>query len=267
MGMSEPRIPHHTCICIDHMYRFNSLIIFKASPQRNLKLNFTSDELHESSFSLLTITGEDSSWVMLLYELRPSNTKRIPKNRTSTHCTYSVICDNYSTPTSLVRALARASTQVAPDSDEEDEMPNKFWSLGASGSNAAEPITVDLFGDEYIEPSKDKSHKRGPTTSQTDSGRSKRSRSSGFDDVCIAFTTYVHAKIKHSRAQLTDTVAVSAGGDNYSLDACQDAMLEHGDIPPVQYIKALTLFKDKEWRKFFMRTPAYMRLAMILVLQ
>ncbi|KAL7161922.1 hypothetical protein ACSBR2_042410 [Camellia fascicularis] len=74
-------------------------------------------------------------------------------------------------------------------------MLNKFWSPGAGGSNTAEPITVDLFGDEYIKPSKGKSHKRGPTTSQTDSGHSKRSRSSGFDDVCTAFTTYVQAKI------------------------------------------------------------------------
>ncbi|KAL7162553.1 hypothetical protein ACSBR2_042947 [Camellia fascicularis] len=136
-------------------------------------------------------------------------------------------------------------------------MLNKFWSPGAGGSNAAKSITVDLFGDEYIEPSKGKSHKRGSTTSQTDSGRSKRSRSNGFDD----------AKTEHSCVRSTGTEVVSADGDDYSLDACQDALLELGDIPPVQYIRALTLFKDKEWRRFFMSTPFHMRLAMILALQ
>ncbi|XP_028120775.1 uncharacterized protein LOC114318116 [Camellia sinensis] len=145
-------------------------------------------------------------------------------------------------------ALAHASTQGAPDSDEDDEMLNKFWSLGAGGSNAAESIVVNIFGDKYIEPSKGKSHKRGPTNSQTDSGRSKRSRSSGFDDVCVVFTTYVQAKMEHSRARSIDTEVVNAGGDEYSLDACQVALLKLGDIPSVQYIRALTLFKNKEWR-------------------
>ena len=70
--------------------------------------------------------------------------------------------------------LACASTQGAPDSDEEDRMLNKFWSLGVGGSNAAKPIAVDSFGDEYMEPSKGKIHKRGPTNSQIDSGHSKR---------------------------------------------------------------------------------------------
>ncbi|KAF5932292.1 hypothetical protein HYC85_028463 [Camellia sinensis] len=169
-------------------------------------------------------------------------------------------------------ALSRASTQGALDSEEEDDMLNKFWNpdvggSNAGGSNAAEAIPVDLYGDEYMDPAKGKSHKRGPTTSQTDSGRSKKSRSSGFDDVCAAFTSYVQAKTGHSRARENETEAVSAGGDDYSLDACQDALLELGDIPPVQYIKALTLFKDKEWRRFFMRTPTHLRLPMILALQ
>ncbi|XP_028125338.1 uncharacterized protein LOC114322265 [Camellia sinensis] len=151
-------------------------------------------------------------------------------------------------------ALSRASTQGALDLEEEDDMLNKFWNpdvdgSNAGGSNATEAILVDLFEDEYIDPAKGKSHKRGPTTSQTDSGRSKKSRSSGFDDVCIAFTSYVQAKTGHSRARENETEAVSAGGDDYSLDACQDALLELGDIPPLQYVRALTLFKDKEWRR------------------
>ncbi|XP_028096012.1 uncharacterized protein LOC114295907 [Camellia sinensis] len=151
-------------------------------------------------------------------------------------------------------ALSRASTQGALDSEEEDDMLNKYWNpdVGESndgGSNAVEAIPVDLFGDEYMDPAKGKSHERGPTTSQTDSGRSKKSRSSGFDDVCAAFTSYVQAKTGHSRAQENETEAISAGGDDYSLDACQDALLELGDIPPLQYVRALTLFKDKEWRR------------------
>ncbi|XP_028108998.1 uncharacterized protein LOC114307790 [Camellia sinensis] len=65
-------------------------------------------------------------------------------------------------------------------------MLNKFWNPDVGGSNAAEAILVeaipvDLFCDEYMD-SKGKSHKRGPTSSHTDSGRSKKSRSSGFDD-------------------------------------------------------------------------------------
>ncbi|KAL7256835.1 hypothetical protein ACSBR1_010720 [Camellia fascicularis] len=143
-------------------------------------------------------------------------------------------------------ALARASTQGAPDSNEDDEMLNKFWSPGAGRSNAAEPIAVDLFGDEYIEPSKGKSHKRGPKHSQTISDCSKRSQPSGFDDVYAALITYVQAKMEHSHTRSTNIEAVSADGDDCSLDAWQDALLELGDIPPVQYIKALTLFKDKE---------------------
>ncbi|XP_028070068.1 uncharacterized protein LOC114272543 [Camellia sinensis] len=148
-------------------------------------------------------------------------------------------------------ALARASRQGTPDSDEDDEMLNKFWSPGVGGSNATEAIAVDLFGDEYMEPLKGKSHKKGPLNSQTNSGRSKRSQSSGFDDVCAAFNTYIQAKKKQSRARSTDIEAVSAGGDDYSLDACQDALLELGDIPPVQYIRELTLFKDREWAEVF----------------
>ncbi|XP_028099395.1 putative nuclease HARBI1 [Camellia sinensis] len=100
-----------------------------------------------------------------------------------------------------------------------------------------------------MDPAKGKGHKRGPATSQTDSGRSKKSRSSGFDNVCAAFTSYVQVKIGHSRTRENETEAVSAGGDDYSLDACQDALLELGDLPPLQYIRALTLFKDKEWRR------------------
>ncbi|XP_028075956.1 uncharacterized protein LOC114278149 [Camellia sinensis] len=100
-----------------------------------------------------------------------------------------------------------------------------------------------------MDPVKGKSHKKGPATSQTDSGHSKKSRSSGFDDVCAAFTSYVQAKTGHSRARENETEAVSAGGNDYSLDACQDALLELGDIPPLQYVRALTLFKDKEWRR------------------
>ncbi|KAI8001823.1 hypothetical protein LOK49_LG09G02656 [Camellia lanceoleosa] len=170
------------------------------------------------------------------------------------------------------RALSRASTQGALDSEEEDDILNKFWNpdvdgSNAGGNNAVEAIPVDLFGDEYMDPAKGKSHKRGPTTSQTNSGPSKKSRSSGFDDVCAAFTSYVQAKTGHSRARENETEAVSAGGDDYSLDACQDALLELGDILPVQYIRALTLFKDKEWRRFFMRTPTHLRLPMILALQ
>ena len=79
-------------------------------------------------------------------------------------------------------------------------MLNKFWSSEAGGSNAAKVIPVDLFGDEYMEPAKGKSHKRGPTSSRIGSGRSKKSRSSGFDDVCVAFTSYIQAKTGHSRA-------------------------------------------------------------------
>ncbi|XP_028065383.1 uncharacterized protein LOC114268403 [Camellia sinensis] len=146
-------------------------------------------------------------------------------------------------------ALSRAFTQGPLDSEEEDDMLNKFWNADAGGSNAAEAIPVDLFGDEYMDPAKGKGHKRGPATSQTDSGRSKKSRSSGFDDVCAVFTSYVQAKIGHSRAQENKAEAVSAGGDDYSLDACQDALLELGDIPPLQYVRTLTLFKDKEWRR------------------
>ncbi|XP_028099521.1 uncharacterized protein LOC114299051 [Camellia sinensis] len=85
-----------------------------------------------------------------------------------------------------------------------------------------------------MDPAKGKSHKRGPTSSQTDSGRSKKSRSSGFDDVCAAFTSYVQAKTEHSRTRSNETEAVSAGGDEYSIDACQDALLELGDIPPAR---------------------------------
>ncbi|KAL7173737.1 hypothetical protein ACSBR2_033068 [Camellia fascicularis] len=143
-------------------------------------------------------------------------------------------------------ALSRASTQGALDSEEEDKMLNKFWNPGVGRSNAAEAIPVDLFGNEYMDPAKGKSHKRGPIRGQTDNGCSKKSRSSGFDDVCAAFTFYVQAKTEHSHARSTDTEAVSAGGDEYSLDACQDALLKLGDIPPVQYVRALTLFKDKE---------------------
>ncbi|THG17112.1 hypothetical protein TEA_008190 [Camellia sinensis var. sinensis] len=124
-----------------------------------------------------------------------------------------------------IGALSRASTQGALDLEEEDDMLNKFWNpdvggSNAGGSNAAEAIPVDLFGDEYMDPTKGKSHKRGPTTSQTDSGRSKKSRSSGFDDVCTVFTSYVQANTRHSRARENETEAVSAGGDDYSLDAC-----------------------------------------------
>ncbi|XP_028110097.1 uncharacterized protein LOC114308664 [Camellia sinensis] len=142
-------------------------------------------------------------------------------------------------------ALSRASTQGALDSKEEDDMLNKFWNpdvsgSNAGGSNAAKAIPVDLFRDEYMDPAKGKSHKRGPATSQTD---------------------------RHSRARENETEAVSAGGDDYSLDACQDALLELGDIPPLQYVRALTLFKDKERRRLFMRTPTHLRLAMILALQ
>ncbi|KAL7225094.1 hypothetical protein ACSBR1_020407 [Camellia fascicularis] len=164
-------------------------------------------------------------------------------------------------------ALFRASTQGAFDSEEEDDMLNKFWNPDVGGSNAAEAIPVDLFGDEYMDPAKGKSHKRVPATSQTNSGRSKKSRSSGFDDVCAAFTSYVQAKIGHSLARENETEAVSAGGDDYSLDTCQDALLELGDIPPLQYVRALTLYKNKEWRRFFTRTPTHLHLAMILVLQ
>ncbi|XP_028087441.1 uncharacterized protein LOC114288154 [Camellia sinensis] len=67
--------------------------------------------------------------------------------------------------------------------------------------------------------------------------------------MCAPFTSYVQAKTGHSRARENETEAVSAGGDDYSLDACQDALLELGNIPPLQYIRALTLFKDKEWRR------------------
>ncbi|KAL7223428.1 hypothetical protein ACSBR1_024971 [Camellia fascicularis] len=148
------------------------------------------------------------------------------------------------------RALVGASTQGAPDSDENDEILNKFWSPGAGGSNAAKPIVVDLFGDEYMEPLKGKSYKRGPARL-----------------IVVVLKGHGQAKTEHSHARSTDTEAVSAGGDDYSLDACQNALLELGDIPPVQYIRALTLFKDKEWRRFFMRTPAHIRLAMILTLQ
>ncbi|XP_028079789.1 uncharacterized protein LOC114281508 [Camellia sinensis] len=113
-------------------------------------------------------------------------------------------------------------------------MLNKFWNPNVGGSNTAKAIPGDLFGDEYMDPPKGKSHKRGPAASQTDSGRSKKSRSSGFDDVCAAFTSYVQEKTGHSRARENETEAVSAGGDDYSLDACQDALLELGDIPPLQ---------------------------------
>lgn len=214
--------------------------------------------------------------------------------------THSITGDNYSTPTNLasrnvkkfrtkgfeyfqemteivenccaIRALSCASTQGPLDSEEEDDMLNKFWNPDAGGSNvggsnASEAIPVDLFGDEYMDPAKGKSHKRGPATSQTDSGRSKKSRSSAFDDVCATFTSYVQAKTGHSRARANETEAVSVGGDDYSLDAYQDALLELGDIPPLQYVRALTLFKDKEWRRFFMRTPTHLCLAMILALQ
>ena len=93
-------------------------------------------------------------------------------------------------------ALSRASTQGPLDSEEEDDMLNNFWNTdagrsNAGGSNAVEAIPVDLFGDEYMDPAKGKSYKRGPATSQTDSGRSKKSRSSGVDDVCAVFTSYV----------------------------------------------------------------------------
>ena len=78
------------------------------------------------------------------------------------------IIENYC----ATRALSRASTQGALDSDEEDKMRNKFWNPEVGGSNAAEAIPVDLFGDECMDLAKGKSHKRGPTSSQTDSGRS-----------------------------------------------------------------------------------------------
>ncbi|KAL7193914.1 hypothetical protein ACSBR2_025536 [Camellia fascicularis] len=91
-----------------------------------------------------------------------------------------------------IGVLAHAFTQGAPDSDEKDDMLNKFWLPGARGNNTADAIPVDLCGDEYMETDKGKIQRRGH--SQSDSGRSKKSRSSGFDDVCAAFTTFVLAK-------------------------------------------------------------------------
>ena len=138
--------------------------------------------------------------------------------------------------------LARASTQVPPNSDEERELEEEFIT-GQKRSSAS--LDDDLEGPFPCPPKK-----IGST-----SGHKKESKSSKMDNAMDAWAAFSLARMeKYKRTCQATTV-----NDAYNIDTCMDVLEGIEGVGSQQYFRACAKFKDPEWRQMFIKMSAQRR--------
>ncbi|CAL5430183.1 unnamed protein product [Camellia sinensis] len=144
-------------------------------------------------------------------------------------------------------ALARASTQGPPTSDEERDIQSAFFGVGVNSNTDSIPIDDDMDGDDDPKVGGSCDPKVGGS-SGNDGGRN----GAHFDFALDTWTATNLAKKEFFARQNKMAEASQAEKKQNSIAACIQCLATMDEITPDQYVKACESFRDKATRKMFM---------------
>ncbi|KAL7175256.1 hypothetical protein ACSBR2_028961 [Camellia fascicularis] len=144
-------------------------------------------------------------------------------------------------------ALARASTQGPPTSDEERDIQSAFFGVGINSNTDSIPIDDDMDGDDDPKVGGSFDPKVGGS-SGNDGGR----KGAHFDFALDTWTSTNLAKKEFFARQNKMAEASQAEKKQNSIAACIQCLATMDEITPDQYMKACESFRDKATRKMFM---------------
>ncbi|XP_028065305.1 uncharacterized protein At2g29880-like [Camellia sinensis] len=136
-------------------------------------------------------------------------------------------------------ALARASTQGPPTSDEERDIQSAFFGVGINSNTDYIPIDNDMDGDD---------DPKVGGSSGNDGGR----KGAHFDFALDTWTATNLAKKEFFARQNKMAEASQAEKKQNSIAACIQCLATTDEITPDQYVKACESFRNKATRKMFM---------------
>ncbi|CAL5383302.1 unnamed protein product [Camellia sinensis] len=144
-------------------------------------------------------------------------------------------------------ALAHASTQGPPTSDEERDIQSAFFGVGINSNTNSIPIDDDMDGDDDPKVGGSFDLKVGGS-SGNDGGR----KGAHFDFALDTWTATNLAKKEFFARQNKMAEASQAEKQQNSIVACIQCLATMDEITPDQYVKACESFRDKATRKMFM---------------
>ncbi|CAL5377445.1 unnamed protein product [Camellia sinensis] len=144
-------------------------------------------------------------------------------------------------------ALARASTQGPPTSDEERDIQSAFFGVGINLNTDSFPIDDNMDGDDDPKVGGSCDPKVGGS-SGNDGGR----KGAHFDFALDTWTATNLAKKEFFARQNKMAEASQAEKKQNSIAACIQCLATMDEITPDQYVKACESFRDKAMRKMFM---------------
>ncbi|GMP77384.1 hypothetical protein CsSME_00033674 [Camellia sinensis var. sinensis] len=137
-------------------------------------------------------------------------------------------------------ALARASTQGAPTSDEERDIQIAFFGVGINSNTDSIPIGDNIEGHDDL---------KVGGSSGNDGGRN----GAHFNLAVDTWTATNLAKKEFFACQNKMAEVSQAEKKQYSIVACIDCLATMYRITPDQYVKACESFCDKATRKMLMK--------------
>ncbi|KAI8004015.1 Casein kinase 1-like protein HD16 [Camellia lanceoleosa] len=137
-------------------------------------------------------------------------------------------------------ALARASTQGPPTSDEERDVQSAFFGVGINSNTDFIPIGYNIEGDDDL---------KVGGRSGNDGGR----KGAHFDLALDTWTATNLAKKEFFACQNKMAEASQTEKKQYSIAACINCLATMDGITPDQYVKACESFRDKATRKMLMK--------------
>ncbi|CAL5331964.1 unnamed protein product [Camellia sinensis] len=144
-------------------------------------------------------------------------------------------------------ALARASTQGPPTSDEERDIQSALFGVGINSNTNSIPIDDDMDGDDDLKVGGSFDLKVGGS-SGNDGGR----KGAHFDFALDTWTATNLAKKEFFARQNKMAEASQAEKQQNSIAACSQCLATMDEITPDQYVKACESFRNKATRKMFM---------------
>ncbi|XP_028056972.1 L10-interacting MYB domain-containing protein-like [Camellia sinensis] len=136
-------------------------------------------------------------------------------------------------------ALAHASTQGPPTSDEERDIQSAFFGVGINSNTDSIPVVDDI----------DRDDSKVGESSGNDGGQKGAHLDFALD---TWITTNLVKKEFYVRQNKMAEVSY-AEKKQYSIDACMDCLATMDEITPDQYVKACDSFRDKATRRIFMK--------------
>ncbi|KAI8008243.1 L10-interacting MYB domain-containing protein [Camellia lanceoleosa] len=144
-------------------------------------------------------------------------------------------------------ALARASIQGPPTSNEERDIQSAFFGVGINSNIDSIPVGDDIEGDD---------DPKVGGSSGNDGGR----KGAHFDLALDTWTATNLAKKEFFARQNKMAEASQAEKKQYSIEACIKCLSTMDGITPDQYVKACESFRNKATRRMFKKMATNMKM-------